>query len=466
MALPPLQMPNIAGNFAQGYQFGQGIAKERTKTQAGRLLAKGDTAGATTLALSNGELEMAHQIGQMSVQQREATNVTMQEIAKGAYAVKNAPPQEKKTLYTDLIAQLHHNSEIPQDKIEAAIQGINADDPNSIDSGMDRAITKGQTIAELSAAAEKAQDRQLQRDQFANTERHQGITEGLTRDANAETKRYHDIQSAAINPTMDQDTQDFNSALYLRTGQMPSIGNRSGQAKAAITAGAQRLQAIIDAGGELPAGATRGFEAARQRIGYGLEKKTEEAFGPGQLGSNVKSANVAIQHLDQLRELGIALQNKDNQTVNEVANRVRAWNGGADPTNFDFVKGLALDEVAKFVVGGNFTQGDREEIKEGIKNASSPQQIAGIIEHAQGLMAGQMNGLRQQYVSGGGQDFEGKLLPETLRVMKAHGYGAVDATGGAQGSPAAGASKFVEGQVYKDANGNTAMYKNGTWVPQ
>jgi hypothetical protein len=150
---------------------------------------------------------------------------------------------------------------------------------------------------------------------------------------------------------------------------------------------------------------------------YSGRKKTEEAFTTGKQGDVVRSMNVAVDHLDTLQEAAKALNNKDLRMFNDVAQRYATAIGQPAPTNFKALQTLVGSEVAKAIQGGATALGDREEIRKEIDLANSPQQLAGVIDKYQHLMSGQLTGLKQQYTSGGGNRWEGKINPRTNEIM-------------------------------------------------
>jgi hypothetical protein len=122
--------------------------------------------------------------------------------------------------------------------------------------------------------------------------------------------------------------------------------------------------------------------------------------------------------LDTLQGAANALQNGQIPLFNKYANIYATATGGTAPGNFDSVKTLVGSEVAKAVAGGATALGDREEIRKEIDNAKNPQQLAGVIQKYQQLLAGQMNGLKTQYESGGGSRWDTKINSHTNEVLK------------------------------------------------
>ena len=150
---------------------------------------------------------------------------------------------------------------------------------------------------------------------------------------------------------------------------------------------------------------------------YKIMAKTRQDFITGKQGQSVQSMNVAVDHLDTLQEAANALQNGNVPLFNQIGNMYSKNTGSPAVTDFNALKSIVGSEVAKAVAGGATALGDREEIRREIDAANSPQQLHGVIEKYQKLMAGQVKGLKQTYESTGLKDFDDKLLPRTKKVL-------------------------------------------------
>lgn len=158
---------------------------------------------------------------------------------------------------------------------------------------------------------------------------------------------------------------------------------------------------------------------------YGAKTKARNDFTTGKNGNTVRSLNVAVQHLDQLGALSEAMGNGDVQMVNKIGNYFATQTGKPAPSNFNAAKQLVGDEIVKAIVGAGGGVSDREEAAHNISASSSPQQLAGVIKTYQGLLSGQLSGLKQQYEKSTGLgDFEDYLAPETKAKLQAHSQGA------------------------------------------
>lgn len=143
-----------------------------------------------------------------------------------------------------------------------------------------------------------------------------------------------------------------------------------------------------------------------------------DRFGSGPLGTQVKSFNVAISHLDTLRELGDALKNGDIKQINAVANSMADEFGIAAPNNFELAKTVVGDEIAKAIIAGVGSVTDRTALQDRFSRANSPDALVGVIKTAQSLMSGQVKGLKKQYENSTGlDDFNDKLFPRTRQLL-------------------------------------------------
>lgn len=146
---------------------------------------------------------------------------------------------------------------------------------------------------------------------------------------------------------------------------------------------------------------------------YGQSDTAIKAFNTGKQGNSVRAFNVALEHLDTLKELGNALANKDLQGVNKIANMWKTQTGDPGPTSFEGAKQLVADEVVKAIVGSGGGVHDREEAARTISAASSPDQLAGIIDTYKHLFGGQIKGLEEQYkASTKRDDFRDRYLTD------------------------------------------------------
>ena len=148
---------------------------------------------------------------------------------------------------------------------------------------------------------------------------------------------------------------------------------------------------------------------------YQTKQTARTAFATGKQGNIVRSLSVATNHLDQLGEAAHALAQGNIPAVNAIVNTYARHTGAPGVTSFNAMKEIVGDEVVKAVVGTGGAESDRDAIKEAFNAANSPAQLEGVITRYQGLMAGQLNGLRRQYQRSTGLDDFNSLVSQLAR---------------------------------------------------
>jgi hypothetical protein len=156
---------------------------------------------------------------------------------------------------------------------------------------------------------------------------------------------------------------------------------------------------------------------------YGAQSAAVRKFWSGPDSDTIKSFNVAISHLDTLQNAANALKNGDIQLFNKIANAYKSATGQAMPTDFNAVRDIVADEIVKGIVGSRAGVTEREEAHRRIAAEFSQGQFDSVINRYKELMGGQMNGLRQKFVSTTGLNpevFDRFLLPETKQALTRH----------------------------------------------
>jgi hypothetical protein len=188
---------------------------------------------------------------------------------------------------------------------------------------------------------------------------------------------------------------------------------------------------------------------------YKAQQAAVIKFGSGSLGTNARSIGVSIDHIDQLRHLGTAMQNGNIPALNKINNYISKEMGHAPPTNFDGIKTIVADEITKSVLGGPGGVHDREQTANAMRSASSPEQLNALLDNYQNLMRGQLNGLRRQYeTTTGRNDFDKKLSDATKEKLE-NGDGAATTT-----------NRSASYQSYKTARDAAYISGNYTLVHQ
>jgi hypothetical protein len=155
---------------------------------------------------------------------------------------------------------------------------------------------------------------------------------------------------------------------------------------------------------------------------YKTKQGIETAFTAGLPSRTLRSINVVADHLKVLDSTIDALNNNDVKVFNQIGNAISTQMGVPAPTDFNAVKRIVADELAKAVIGGVGALGDRKSIDDTINAASSPAALRSVIKRYQQLMEGQRTGLADQYKSGGGNSAGVlKLLNQNKPIESATG---------------------------------------------
>lgn len=164
----------------------------------------------------------------------------------------------------------------------------------------------------------------------------------------------------------------------------------------------------------------------------------------GTYAQNINSANVTIDHLNQLAGNATDLQNTNFPMWNSIANTFKTETGNSATTNFDVNAKAAGDELAKFFKGTGATDvGSIEQWHSSLSKDASPEQQKGAVDTAIGLLKSRLDVLRQQYEQNMGQPapYSQFLYPDTVKTLVRMGYDPdtlerTDQSGAAAGSPA------------------------------
>lgn len=144
-------------------------------------------------------------------------------------------------------------------------------------------------------------------------------------------------------------------------------------------------------------------------------------FTSGKESAGIRSFNVGLEHLDQLHELGTALNNGNLQLKNEILNKIQTWTGGAAPTNFNALKAIVGAEIVKAIVGAGGTGEERAAAAQAVSGANSPDQLSGVISTYKKAMGAQLGGLQRTYETGTfRKDFPKFLSPSAASALEAH----------------------------------------------
>ena len=242
----------------------------------------------------------------------------------------------------------------------------------------------------------------------------QSIAKTMTPGEEASNKIARDRLNAEMaTGVLTPQSLDVAANVYLQTGQLPT-----GLGK---TAAGLRSQ-VMNRATELSTGKPAA-DVADTIVGAKLDVasrgKAIKDFGTGLQGRQVSSFNTAIDHLSTMDKLADALNNGDIKAFNAIGNAFARQTGSAAPSNFDTAKNIVGSEVAKAVAGSNMALKDREEIRDQILAASSPEQLKGVTTTLKQLLGGQLKSLNLQYENTTGRkDFDKKLTGEAKNVVQ------------------------------------------------
>jgi hypothetical protein len=231
------------------------------------------------------------------------------------------------------------------------------------------------------------------------------------------------IGTSAVNSGTGQEGVDYLSpvaqqkaaAIYNQGGGLPPLGNS--KAAALIKQNIMNIAALMD-GGKSPADAARSVLNNKQNLA--AQQQTLKSFAGGIDGRTKRSMNTATDHLFTLEEAGNALKNGNIRLFNSIGNKINKEIGVPAPVTFEGVKKIVAGELVKATTGSAGALGDREEIQASIDAANSPEQLLDQISYYKKLMAGQLQGLEYQWVTGTNRssaEFRTGLTPRTRNLL-------------------------------------------------
>lgn len=130
---------------------------------------------------------------------------------------------------------------------------------------------------------------------------------------------------------------------------------------------------------------------------YKASYQAKQAFATGKQGEQVRFNNNALDHLNTLKAMATALNNKDVPAYNAAANALAKQMGDSTVTNFDVARNLVGQEVVKAIVPGAGGEKEREAAADAFSRSGSPGQILGAASTYGTLLSTQIHGLQQQY---------------------------------------------------------------------
>jgi hypothetical protein len=165
-----------------------------------------------------------------------------------------------------------------------------------------------------------------------------------------------------------------------------------------------------------------------QEISQNIQKfqagtKAISAFDTGKQGDVTRSLNVFVQHSDLLDQMADAMNNGDTKGYNVLANIRKDQTGQAAPNSMKAVAQIWANELQKATLGEPGGEMERQALAAAASPNLAPQVIHDLVGKAKHLAAGQLSGLRQQFVTSTqlpASEYDAKLFPATAEAL--NGY--------------------------------------------
>ena len=152
-----------------------------------------------------------------------------------------------------------------------------------------------------------------------------------------------------------------------------------------------------------------------------------------------------------LQRYATAMQNGDVRAMNALKNTVNTQFGVTAPNTFNGLKDIVGQEIVKSIVPGGGGEGERQEVAKKLSQASSPQQLAAMLDGYKELGGAQLRDLKVQYENGTfhkRNDFDDKLIPESRAELTKVLSGAAGGTPAVPAGPPVPGAKLYQGQWY------------------
>jgi anthranilate/para-aminobenzoate synthase component II len=165
---------------------------------------------------------------------------------------------------------------------------------------------------------------------------------------------------------------------------------------------------------------------------YQRRQKAEKDFATGPQGNMVRSAPVSLQHLDLADQKADMLNNTNFPAWNAVKNTLGPMLGNQTiakgVAGMDTAKTIISDEIDKFFINGGGAEKDRQHLQDRLANANGAPALHEVSDTLRQLMAGQMNGLKDQFENNTGGDFINEKVKHPY-VLSALGWDGTQFTG-------------------------------------
>lgn len=185
--------------------------------------------------------------------------------------------------------------------------------------------------------------------------------------------------------------------------------------------------------------AAKAYDPSFDMSQFPARSAMRKSITSGTYSQTLNSANLVIQHLDELKKAGEALNNKGGlgTLLNAPSNALKGMTGDPTITRFDEAKQAVGAELAKVFKGSGVSDvGSIEEWKNTFNNANAPEQLQQAISTAVTLLKSRIDTIQNQYQSAMGKPANfAYLTPHSKQVLTDLGIdpSALDSTVQSQG---------------------------------
>lgn len=423
--------------------------------------------------VQKGALDIA---GEQASQQRDAATYKVQQLGKAFGSLKSFPKEQRAQAWDGISAQLKESGiDLPQvtdfsdENLNSGIKNAQTVEQQLAQVNADRTYDAGRTDAantqkdREATAAREAANALIKPDGTVNT----AYTAAKAAEADAllpskikltqaEAAAKANAEATALGPV-----SNLTGADYLKTlnpgiaGQVQMLA----EGKLAIPTGAALRapywQNLIQAAHQ--------YDPSLDQASAGARFATRKAFSAGGTESKtINNLNTAIGHAGTLLDQISGTFSGPSPILNGIANFASTQTGHAGPTLFKDTAGKLAEELTAVYRNGGGAEKDVVRALQSMTENASDDTKRAVLGNTVDLLQSKMDALGDQYNRGMG------TTKEPLELLNAHAQATFKKLRGggqtAQSEQAAPASKFVEGQTYKDANGKMATYRNGQFV--
>ncbi|MGW6778975.1 hypothetical protein ACWF50_13140 [Brucella pseudogrignonensis] len=155
-----------------------------------------------------------------------------------------------------------------------------------------------------------------------------------------------------------------------------------------------------------------------------LRAQTRKNYGPGgYMGKMADSTNLAIQHLNAMKQAYDKIGNGNWNSINSARNWWNGEGGNGPLAAFRAAQNGVAGELEKTFTGSNGTESGRSDWKDSFNENASPQQMHDAIETAMHMLSSRV----ETYNNGWDHAMRGKnqfplLTPNSIKALKGMGF--------------------------------------------